>query len=325
MFTFSENSFPADIFHRTMARLVAAIRLNNITYHHGRGFDLVIKRRNPFGRFISPVANLFFRLAHAPSAFWPHTHDWQHWEVRTFQRVNPQFRAACIGKNAIGEEQLPGETLWFHAQHGTLTLEMLEAAGASLARAHHLHSELHGDLWSHGDAPMCNVMSDPIANRARLIDFELVHNTALAATERQADDFCAFLLDLAAIAPRRLWIPGALAFLRQCRNPAVIATALRRLVPTKGTGRLWWLIRTNFAGTQRIRQRVDELRWAVAHGALRLPELAAAARPFRSCRPSTYSHAINPGTANASSRTRRIIAAASTALGGIPSSVPTSR
>ena len=51
-----------------------------------------------------------------------------------------------------------------------------------------------------------NVIYDRQNGRARLIDFEIVHQKSLPAKSRHADDLIVFLLDLMAVAPNRQWL-----------------------------------------------------------------------------------------------------------------------
>src|SRR4051794_34758807 len=75
--------------------LINAVRLNVVDMCESDGVQLVVKRRNPFGRRITPIANWFFRRAKAPIAFWPETVQWQQGEISNFHLVNPQYRAAA--------------------------------------------------------------------------------------------------------------------------------------------------------------------------------------------------------------------------------------
>src|SRR4051812_19788070 len=146
---------------------INAIRLNTVAMRDDCGTPLIVKRRNPFGRHITPIANWFFRCAKAPIAFWPETAQWQQGEVSNFHLVNPQYQAAADGRHSIREEKLPGESLWVHLKRGTLTRGMCRAAGAEYRRAHGLWSEIYGAPWSHGDAAMRNVLYDVSTRRAR--------------------------------------------------------------------------------------------------------------------------------------------------------------
>ena len=85
------------------------------------------------------------------------------------------FRARAAGTNSICADKLPGQSLSKHLKDGTLTPEMLKAAGQELRRAHQLWSDEFRGPWSHGDAGTNNVIYDENTGRARLIDFEIIH------------------------------------------------------------------------------------------------------------------------------------------------------
>ena len=79
---------------------------------------------------------------------------------------------------------------------------MIRAAAREFKRAHAMPTEVFDDrLWSHGDATMANVIYDPATDRARLIDFEVLHRRDWPAVKRHADDLLVFLFDLVSIAP----------------------------------------------------------------------------------------------------------------------------
>jgi len=183
------------------ARFVDSLKINSISETIRRGRLVVIKRRHAYGERLTELANLYFRMAGLSIRFWTETRDWQRWEVESFQMLNgDQFRAARLRNNAICIDRLPGENLWEHLNRRTLNRRMLEAAGLEFRRAHQFRSKEFRGPWSHGDAGMANVIYDEMSNRARLIDFEIVHDKALPALSRHADDLLIFLLDLIASA-----------------------------------------------------------------------------------------------------------------------------
>src|SRR5437868_13384461 len=105
---------------------------------------------------------------------------------------------------------------------GTLTRPMLEAAAHEYCRAHQRWSDEFAGPWSHGDATMENVMYNEKTGRARLIDFELIHEKSLPAKSRQADDVLVFLLDLIGVVPTRQWFPFTLYVWNAYENACVI-------------------------------------------------------------------------------------------------------
>ena len=311
---------------RRMNAAVSGIRMNAVRPCTVHGRAMVIKRRTALGRCLTPVANMYWRLARVPLFFFTKVRSWQDWEVKCFRMLNPDFHAARAGSDAICEEQLPGQSLWHHAQQGSLTTEMLRAAGREFARAHHFWSDIHHAPWSHGDGAMRNVMYEGASGRARLIDFEVIHDPALPAVVRHANDLAALLLDLASIALRPHWLPCALAFIEAYDDPAVIAEVDNQLNAPGGLGGFWWQVRTNFADAHEVAARVTELRLAVYDGVGASAGASAEGATRRaSHRPSSHCQETSPGTENASSRTRRIIAAASNVFGGVPNKIPINR
>jgi hypothetical protein len=164
------------------ARFVDSLKINSISETARRGRRVVIKRRHVYGEQLTELANIYFRIAGLPIRFWTKTEDWQRWELNCFKLLNgDRFRASRVRNNAICIDQLPGENLWEHLNRQTLSRRMVEAAGFEFRRAHQFWSKQFRGLWSHGDAGMANVIYDDKSNRARLIDFEIVHDKALPA------------------------------------------------------------------------------------------------------------------------------------------------
>ena len=195
-------------------RLVEALAINSVAEKKRRGRRVVIKRRNIHSEQLADLTNLYFRMAGIPIRFWSKVKDWQRWEVKCFRMLNgDRFRARTSGAKTICVDKLPGESLWEHMNRGTLTRQMLEAAGHEFRRAHQFWSDEFSGRWSHGDAGMENVVFNGKTGRARLIDFELIHEKSLPAKSRQADDLLVFLLDLIGVVPTRQWLPFTVYFL----------------------------------------------------------------------------------------------------------------
>ena len=107
--------------------------------------------------------------------------------MECFQMLNgDRFRVYPSAAKTVCTDKLPGESLWEYMNRGTLTRPMLEAAGRELFRAHQFWSDELGGRWSHGDATMTNVIYNDKTRRARLVDFEIVHEKSLPAPVRQA-------------------------------------------------------------------------------------------------------------------------------------------
>jgi hypothetical protein len=158
--------------------------------------------------------------------------------------------------------------------------------------------------------------------RARLIDFEIVHQQSLPAKSRHADDLLVFLLDLIAVAPNPQWFSLALAFLNAYGNAAVVAELKDQLALPSGIAWIWWGVRTSFANPTKVKRRLEKLRDHVA--SLEYYRAFAATRARKRRRASMSCHAIKPGIPNINSRTRAIKESAKAASPGIPSRLPTS-
>src|SRR5439155_3148959 len=168
----------------------------------------------------------------------------------------------AIAINSISEKARRGRTLV--VKRGTVTRRMLVAAATEFRRAHRFWSdEFHG-CWSHGDGTTQNVFYDPKTDRARLIDFEIVHEKSLATAARQADDLLVFLLDMVGIVPSRQWLPFSMTFLEAYSDVRVIAQLRKQLDLPGGLAWIWWVVRTNFTNAGKVKQRLASLSRAIA-------------------------------------------------------------
>jgi hypothetical protein len=206
---------------------------------------------------------------------------------------------------------------------GTLTRQMLEAAGREFRRAHQLWSAEFGGPWSHGDAGMNNVIYNEKTGRARLIDFELVHEKSLPAKSRQADDLLVFLLDILAVVTSRQWLPFALYFLNAYGNQRVITALENQLALPNGMAWIWWGVRTSFANQTKVKRRLAKLRDVIAN--LGRYRTIAGKRERKRRRASITCQEMSPGTPRASSRTLAISDRAKAASPGMPRRLPTKR
>src|SRR5947207_212081 len=149
-----------------------------------------------------------------------------------------RFAAKIMDARTVRLDKLPGQSLWDHMKQGSLTPRMLEAAGLEYYRAHQFRRREFGSPWSHGDASMTNVIYDEKSGRARLIDFEIMHDKSLPPTVRHADDLLVFLLDMLDAVPDRKWLPFTTCFLTAYGDRKVIAQLKKRLVVPSGMGRI---------------------------------------------------------------------------------------
>lgn len=246
-------------------RAINCIKINSVTREMRDGKPMWLKRRRWGSALIAGQANLFFRLAQGRVHVWVDARKWQRWEVNCFRLLHGgKFRAFGEGSRTVWMDALPGMHLCQHLQRGTLTPPALEAAGRELARAHQLWCPEFDDWWSHGDPHLDNVIYDAVTNRARLIDFEVVHDRSLPAVLRQADDLLVFLQDLVCRVSAKQWLPLAFSFINAYGRSEVINELRRLLFVPVGLPALWWRLRTeNFERPELIR-RVDALRLALS-------------------------------------------------------------
>ena len=306
------------------ATFVDSLKISSTAEKSRRGRRVVIKRRNIYGEQLADLANLYFRMSGIPVRFWSKTEDWKRWEVKCFKMLNgDRFRASGSGTNTICVAKVPGESLWEHMNRGTLTRQMLEAAAREYCQAHQLWSDEFGGHWSHGDASMTNVIYNEKTGRARLIDFELVHERSLPAKSRHADDLLVFLLDILAIVPTRQWLPFALYFLNAYENARVLAALEDQLALPNGLAWIWWGVRTSFTNPAKVKRRLAKLRDVIAN--LGRYRTVAAKRARKRRRASITCQQMSPGMPSASSRTLAISDKAKAASPGIPRRLPTKR
>ncbi|HZJ13510.1 MAG TPA: hypothetical protein VFD27_00590, partial [Chthoniobacteraceae bacterium] len=237
------------------------IKINVLTRETRDGRACWIKRRRAASGPIMAIANRFFTLAGNPVCALADPRVWQRWEIACFLQLHGDlFRAFACGKWAVGADELPGESLSRHLNAGTLSPEMLAAAGRELRRAHDCHCAEFGGPWSHGDPHSGNFIYDDASGRARLIDFEVMHYRSLPADERHADDLLVFLQDLVGRISSDGWLPGARAFLEAYGRPEIVRLLDQRLVVPRGLARLWWSVRTTYLPQKELAQRITALR-----------------------------------------------------------------
>jgi len=155
---------------------------------------------------------------------------------------------------------VPGINLTIHLDGGTITPPMLVAAARELRRAHSWYCADFGGLWSHGDPHVGNFIYDEATGRARLIDFEVMHDPAMTAEERHADDLLVFIQDMVGRISGDLWMPSARAFLKAYGEQRIIDLLRSRLVIPNGMARVWWAVRTTFMAPKELERRISELR-----------------------------------------------------------------
>jgi hypothetical protein len=245
--------------------LTEGIKINSVTHVQRDARVVWLKRRRWTAAPIMAAANAFFRLAGAPVRTLPEVLLWQEWEVGCFRALHGEegFVAFPEGSRCVGAQEMPGTNLTCYLDGGSMTPGMAAAAGRELRRAHGVWSPPLSGLWSHGDPHAGNFIYQECCDRARLIDFEVMHEADLPEEERHADDVLVFLQDMAGRIAAEKWLPCAEAFLAAYDRAEILELLQRQLViPKLGLARLWWGVRTTFLPVSELRRRIAELRCA---------------------------------------------------------------
>lgn len=245
----------------TAACFAERIKVNAITCETRDGRRLWIKRRRRSAPLTLACANQFFRLAGNPVQAIAHPATWQRWEVGCFLALHGgEFHAFADGAQAVAAEEIPGMSLAEHLDRGTLVPAMTAAAARELRRCHATDCAGSGAHWSHGDPHGGNFLYHAAEDRARLIDFEVRHEAALAPDERHADDLLVFLQDIVGRVSAEAWLPLAESFLAAYDRPEILARLAPRLVLPRGLSRLWWAVRTSYLPGTELTRRLKLLR-----------------------------------------------------------------
>ncbi len=243
---------------------VDSIKINDIYVSRDGDRPIRVKRRRKNSEKIAAIGNAFFWLANARISVFSDVRQWQQWEISSFLLVNgDEHYAFARGPRSVCMHEIPGKDLRSLLAAERLDKRALGAAGRELRRAHRLWFEGQRGTWSHGDLTLANVIYDSSARRARFIDFEVMHDRALPATERHADDLLVLLQDMVGRVSARQWLPFALAFLSAYGRPAVIKQLKARLVIPNGLPGLWWSIRCNHFDKEKLARRFHALRVAL--------------------------------------------------------------
>lgn len=249
--------------HSLSRTLVERIKVNRV-WREMRGNRVFwLKRRRRTALPVLTGANVFFRAAGAPMRALPGFEQWQRWEIDSFLGLHGEegFQAFEEGERTIGAEELPGFNVTLPLDNGTLKPYVAAAVGREMHRVHHWHCPAFQSPWSHGDPHAGNFIYEPATDRARIIDFEVMHHADTPARERHADDVLIFLQDIAGRIREDQWLPCAQAFLDGYGRPEIAARALAQLhLPRAAAARLWWRVRTSFIPVQELEKRLQALR-----------------------------------------------------------------
>jgi hypothetical protein len=253
--------FPMSRLLSAAGALVDCIKVNAISRETRAGRVVWIKRRRRSAAPILACANRFFRLAGNPVRALGDLAEWQRWEVECFERLHGgSFRAFAEGNRGVGADEMPGINLTDPLDTGTIEPRMCAAAGRELRRAHATPCPVLAGGWSHGDPHLGNFLYDAATDRARLIDFEVMHHAELEADARHADDLLVVLQDLVGRVSQERWLPNAHALLAGYDRPAIAARLRMLLTVPRGVPRVWWMVRTTYLAAAVLHDRLEALR-----------------------------------------------------------------
>lgn len=223
------------------------------------GKRFLLKKRRWGRSVVIMLGNIFLSLSRSRISMFPRSKAWQQWEIHSYQLL---YERDCLPilNDVIRVEPLPGRSLREYLDDGCLSALMMRAAGAEFKRAHGLMSPDLGDLWSHGDPHLNNVLYDKAGGCAYLIDFETRHDSHLSAVERHADDLLVLLLDLIGRDRSMDWFALSRAFLSAYGDTAVLNALASRLIVPNGLELALWKTRTNHLPLDVLRERLELLR-----------------------------------------------------------------
>ena len=122
----------------------------------------------------------------------------------------------CGRGRTLYTQKFAGQNLLEHLNRKTLDAQALRAAARELRRAHGLRcDEFAGGLWSHGDPHLGNVVYDETADRARLVDFEILPRNHFPLLKDTRTICSFFLQDLAGRVSRGKMVATGVLF---CHN-----------------------------------------------------------------------------------------------------------
>jgi hypothetical protein len=248
-----------------LARAIDTVRIHRVRREtrDGRAVWTKYRRRGMDG--VIACGNVFLDRSRSRIRMFRDVAAWQWWEVASFGLLNGDaYGCGPLGPRGFWAECLPGVSLRELCRAGTIDTDAARAAGAELRRAHALSCAVRGVLWSHGDPHLGNVLYDAAAGRARLIDFETIHDATLPAAERHADDLLVFLLELLATVDAPRWPALGMATLAAYDRPEPLEALRLRLRVPRGLELVLWRTRSAHTPLSELERRISQLRNALA-------------------------------------------------------------
>lgn len=245
---------------RKVASFMARVGVNQVQKSIQNGAPTLIKRRRRGGSTTIAFGNLFLATAHAGIHMFVRTREWIDWEIHCYRLLYPERGEATRGHGpSVILPAFTGISLrQLLLQNGPHEPAFI-AAARELRRVHQIPCPHFNAPWSHGDLHLDNILYDPGAGRATLIDFDTRHDRRLSPVQRHADDLNTMLLELMALEEHQ-WRGPATTLLEQYARPQVLRALDPQLVVPRGVPKIFWHTRTNGAPTRVLMQRLQAVR-----------------------------------------------------------------
>jgi hypothetical protein len=249
-----------DKLQRVVAWLMKRVGVNQIQQGVHDGVPVFVKRRRAGGRMVIWFGNRFLAQAGSGIRMFCRADEWVGWEVHCARLLYPERPAVKIGPGpSVIVPQVRGSSLrqWLH--RNAAGVDAFVAAARELRRVHAIPCSHYQEAWSHGDLHLDNIVYDPVAGQAVLIDFDTRHDLRLSRMQRHSDDLKVMLLELVGL-PDEHWREPATALLAEYRDASVLDELGRHLFVPGGLAKILWHVRTNGAATRQVEQRLRSIR-----------------------------------------------------------------
>jgi hypothetical protein len=269
-----------DQLQRLVAWLMNRVRVNQIQQSVRDGVPVFVKRRRAGGSIVIWFGNRFLALARSGACMFVRAGEWVDWEVHCARLLYPERPAVKTGPGpSVVVPKVCGSSLRQLLHQNEACLSAFVAAARELRRVHQIRCSHYKAAWSHGDLHLDNIVYDPVAGRAVLIDFDTRHEFRLSPAQRHSDDLNVMLLELIGL-PDEQWHQAATALLEEYRDASVLDELGRQLFVPRGFAKILWHTRTNCSSTRQLQQRMQTLRTIIQ----RLATTAGAGPEVQLCR-----------------------------------------
>jgi len=237
------------------------VRVNDVEESMRDGVTVFTKHRRPRAATVAWFANRFMQLSGSGVCMFIRTSKWIEWEIYCAELLHPeQPPVMAASRRAVTIPKVYGVSLReLLRSESREAHKAFAAAGGEVRRVHHIHCGRYRSGWSHGDLHLDNILYDPAADRAALIDFDMRHRFRVSEAQRQSEDLMVVLLELLGM-PDDRWMPLATAFIEAYGDGDVLLELRRQLRVPEGFARLLYYIRTNGSPLDRTAPRLHRLR-----------------------------------------------------------------